>query len=695
MKKLRTVLDFVRLYIRKGWRVVPIPKSEKAPIKPGWQKLRIEKSEVEDHFPESSNVGILLGKPSNNLIDVDLDCDEAILLAPQFLPGTARIHGRKSRPSSHRWYYGDSSVNPQKFAFKGKCLLEIRSTGQQTIVPPSKHPSGEKLHWESKGKPRKVRAEELSESASRLAAAVLLVRRYPQTGSRNEFALALAGMLQRAGWEEIEIGEFVAEVARAADDEQWRGRKAAARSTRKRMESGGPATGRPRLAKLIGRTAVDQVCEWLGISDFSPLVTKPVSPVVDWPKPLSQAAYHGVVGEIVNAIEPQTEADPAAILVQLLVAFGNCVGTGSYCVADGGWQRANIFALVVGQTSKARKGTSWAHVRRVMEQVSPRWAKDRIINGLSSGEGLITAVQDPADKPKDKKSRSLKKEDGDIKDKRALVCESEFSRVLRTQRREGNILSAVMRHAWDGDTLQTLTKNAPLKATNTHISMIGHITQAELRRELSATDEANGYANRFLFVCAKRSKELPMGGKIDARLLFGLGQRLRAAMKSARAVQEVKFTPKAEKLWRKRYSELSAARPGMLGAITSRGDAHVLRMALIYALLDGGKEIRTQHLKAALAVWRYCVDSARYIFGESLGDKLADRILHALKQTSKGMTRTEIRERLGRNFDEYSTNQALELIEREQLAKREVEETGGRPAERWFATGGVRHKRPK
>jgi hypothetical protein len=186
-----------------------------------------------------------------------------------------------------------------------------------------------------------------------------------------------------------------------------------------------------------------------------------------------------------------------------------------------------------------------------------------------------------------------------------------------------------------------------------------------------------------------------MGGKIHGRLLFELGQRLRVAMNSARTVREVKFTPKAEKLWRKGYSNLSAPRPGMLGTITSRGEAQVLRLALIYALLDCKKEIWTQHLKAALAVWHYCMESARVIFGSSLGDGLADRILRALNSSSKGLSRAKIREYLGRNYDKYRTQLALDLIKREHLAKRKfVRKTGGRPAEIWFATA-LRHKRLK
>jgi hypothetical protein len=347
-------------------------------------------------------------------------------------------------------------MKSEKFSFKTESLVEIRSTGQQTIVPPSRHPDGDQLRSESKGRAAKVSKEDLRQAVRRLAAATLLVRNYPSKGSRNDFVLALAGMLQRANWEEIEIGEFIGTIARAAHDEEWASRKAAARSTRKRMENGGSATGRPRLSKLIRRNVVDQVCEWLGISDFSPLVTKPDSRAVDWPKPLSEAAYRGPVGEIVNTIEPETEADPAAILVQLLVAFGNSVGIGLYFFADGARQRTNIFCLVVGQTSKARKGTALKHVLSVMERVDPQWGADRIINGLSSGEGLITAVQDPVGKLKDKNGKRLKDEDKDLKDKRVrdkeALYQHPFAHLRICTPRE---LSSSSNSATPGETLRS------------------------------------------------------------------------------------------------------------------------------------------------------------------------------------------------------------------------------------------------
>jgi Protein of unknown function (DUF3987) len=80
--------------------------------------------------------------------------------------------------------------------------------------------------------------------------------------------------------------------------------------------------------------------------------------------------------------------------------------------------------------------------------------------------------------------------------------------------RHGNTLSQLIRKAWDGDKLSTLTKTSPLTATNPHISVIGHITEIELKARLTRTDAANGFANRFLFVLVKRSQKLPFGGNL-------------------------------------------------------------------------------------------------------------------------------------------------------------------------------------
>jgi hypothetical protein len=107
-------------------------------------------------------------------------------------------------------------------------------------------------------------------------------------------------------------------------------------------------------------------------------------------------------------------------------------------------------------------------------------------------------------------------------DKRLFCIESEFSSMLKMMGREGNSLSGVVRQARDNGNLSTLTRNNPLRATGAHVAIIGHTTNEELIRSLSATEQCNGFGNRFLWLMAKRSKELPHGAALPQETLAGL-----------------------------------------------------------------------------------------------------------------------------------------------------------------------------
>jgi hypothetical protein len=681
-----------RKYVRWGWRVVPIPAKTKGPHLKNWQLLRLKQSELPHYFSEGNNIGVLLGQPSGGLVDVDLDCREAAIAARTVLPYTGRIHGRKAKPASHYWYRANPIPDLEKFCdIDGTCLLELRSTGQQTIVPPSVHPCGERMRWCSKRRAARLDGKVLRDAVARTAAAALLGRHWPAQGTRDEVALALSGMLLRAGWKDAEVEAFVGAVTQAAHDEEWKARQKTADSTLKRLDKGTTATGRPRLAELLGEDVVARACEWLGIKRHTGSAGRCPTTACEWPEPLADAAYHGLAGDLVRAIEPQSEADPAALLIQTLVAFGNAIGISPYYEVEGAAHHANLFGILVGRTAKARKGTSWSHVQRIFERADRVWVQKCVVSGLSTGEGLIWAVRDPIEK-----QRRVRKggkggkpvtviEDQGVSDKRLMVYEPELSRPLRAQRREGNTLSPTLRQAYDSGRLRILTKNSPVKATDAHISLVGHITQDELRRELTATDEANGFANRFLFLCVRRSKLLPRGGRIASETLDLLASKIRRARKHARQIHEMTFSKKAEAMWDGEYKELTADVPGLLGAIIARAEAQVVRLSTVYALLDCSAVIKTQHLRAALEAWRYCRDSARYIFGDALGDPVADAIRKALKNARKGLSRTEIRNVFARNRSEEEISRALGLLVEQGLARSVHEDTAGRPVERWFA----------
>ena len=244
-----------------------------------------------------------------------------------------------------------------------------------------------------------------------------------------------------------------------------------------------------------------------------------------------------------------------------------------------------MFAVLVGDSAKSRKGTSWGRVRAIGKVSDTTWADDRVKGGLSSGEGLINEVRDER-KEWNKKEGREEVVDAGVKDKRLMVVEPEFASVLAVAERHGNTLSALMRRAWDGDKLTTITKNTPLCATGAHISTVGHITTDELRARLTRTDMANGFANRFMFALVKRSKLLPFGGDLDDCEIERLGERLREVVTFAAAVGRVTMTADAKAKWEAVYPTLSAPQPGLLGAVTARGEAQTVRLALIYALLD-------------------------------------------------------------------------------------------------------------
>lgn len=413
---------------------------------------------------------------------------------------------------------------------------------------------------------------------------------------------------------------------------------------------------------------------------------RPVLEPQKWPAPIAGEAFHGLAGDVVRMIEPHTEADSVALLMQFLAAFGNCIGRGAYYTVEGDHHHANEYAVMVGETSKARKGTSWGRIRALFDLLEDKWSRERVHSGLSSGEGLIWAVRDPimgrerTGKGTDAHYIEVETDPG-VSDKRLLIVESEFANVLRVLTREGNTLSRVMRDGWDRGDLATMTKNSPARATGAHLSIVGHVTAEELRRYLDRTEAANGFANRFLFLCVKRSKVLPFGGTLGDDELRPLAQRLAATIGAAKNTRSVCMSKETRAVWSRVYPALSEGQPGLLGAITGRAEAHVVRLALIYALLDRSQAIEPAHLNAALAIWEYAEASARYIFGASLGDPVADEIVHFLRGGPK--TRTELRDLFGRHRSGTQIGRALTLLKDLGRAQCEEIETGGRPAETW------------
>jgi Protein of unknown function (DUF3987) len=404
-----------------------------------------------------------------------------------------------------------------------------------------------------------------------------------------------------------------------------------------------------------------------------------------WPAAVGPAAHQGLPGDLVAAIEPTTEADPVAILIQFLVEFGSLIGNGPRIRVDGHDHHANLFAVIVGDTSRARKGTSWRRVREALAVCDPTWAADRLLGGLSSGEGLIWAVRDPIMGVGKRNGEPVIVDHG-VSDKRLLVVENEFGGALRVLGREGRTLSAVLRQAYDGDDLRFLTKNNPAASTAPHVALCGHVTREELAKHLSSVEAFNGLGNRILWVCARRSKGLPFGGEADDVIMSSLGAYLAGVADDARSVQSLTWAESGAARWDAAYDDLTTSQPGLLGAVTSRAEAHALRLAMIYALLDRRREIADDHVEAALAVWRYCADSAAFLFGRSETESKAAVALAALRRAPDGLRRADIHRNVFKQQESAETvSQILDSLVQSGRIGFETLTTGGRPAVRYFA----------
>jgi len=419
----------------------------------------------------------------------------------------------------------------------------------------------------------------------------------------------------------------------------------------------GGAAGAAEAHAMSGSTAVPKSLEELSRDDAG---------AVSWPA-LPKAAQHGVAGELSEIGSAGTEADPAGVLVTALSWSSALIGAKPVQYVGDADHYARLFCVLVGASSKARKGTTEGPVRRVMRQaeiLDPISDEGmRVISGgLSSAEGLINAVRD----------------DEGSGDQRLLCIESEFGRVLRNMQRQGNTLGDLIKQAWDGGELRTLTKDNPLTASNPHICIVGHITQDELSTLLTHGDIYGGLGNRFLWCCIRRNGKFPHPRRMSQDTVADLAGSFRKAFEHARTLEVVGWADESVKRqWAEVYDELSEGEHGVLGAMTGRSEAQVLRLAMVYALLDRKPNIESVHLDAALAFWDYCGQSAAYLFGhdDPVAEAAAKVLKHFKEFKDAELSRTELGTLLGRDT-ELKDRVIKRLLANNQIDSNEVRTAG-------------------
>lgn len=405
-----------------------------------------------------------------------------------------------------------------------------------------------------------------------------------------------------------------------------------------------------------------------------------------WPI-MPNAAMHGVVGEIARIATEHSEADPVAIMATALAYAAAEFGRSQYIRIGDSTHHSRHFAAIVGQSSRGRKGTSFSPVERIFQRAEeirlmsaeekqfPSGSSLHVTPGpLSSGEGLIFAIRDASGEGEDA--------DPGVADKRLLVVEEEFGSALRMFQRNGNSLSTTLRRMWDGATVSPLTKSNRIKATHPHVNIIGHITRPELQSLLAGTEIWNGFGNRFLWIMARRQKEIPFPRPMHSGDVETLALKIAVVILKAHAnPRELTMSNSACHLWESVYSDLTKDYPGILGAVTSRQEAHARRLALTYAQLDGADRIEVHHLQAALAFCRYAFESAVYLFRDEEVDPTAQKIIEALKAGPK--TQDDIRNIFQRNKKSSEIATVLEYLQERGRVTMTKQPTAGAPRKLW------------
>jgi hypothetical protein len=263
--------------IGRGFAPVPVPLRGKAPNIPGWQLLRITAETVDRYFNvEDLNVGAIWGPASGDRVDVDLDCKEAVALAPSFLPQTNSIYGRPGKRRSH-YLFACSDADPKatiKLLDERKAVIvELRlgggGKGAQSLMPGSlHHASGERYEWDVDDAAGGAPCAVLKAAITKIAVATILIRHWPALGGRHDAAITVGGFLARAGWGADDIEHFVTMLCRVhGESEDPAAHGKTARDSWERHAAGDQVYGFPQMKETFGDAAAKQIAKLVKYRD--------------------------------------------------------------------------------------------------------------------------------------------------------------------------------------------------------------------------------------------------------------------------------------------------------------------------------------------------------------------------------------------------------------------------------------------
>jgi DNA polymerase I-like protein with 3'-5' exonuclease and polymerase domains len=732
-------------YLSRGVLPIPVGFRTKKPTEKAWERLRPVEADLDTLFPAGTrlNIGLLLGEPSRGLVDVDLDCPQALAAAPLLLPPTHWVSGRKTSPRSHHWYR--VSTPPAKAETKWldldrSLLLELRSTGAHTVAPPSRHQdTGEAIEWDAFGEPAEVSIADLMRACQSLAAAALLSSRWPAAGSRQDAALALAGGLLRGGLAQEQAERLVSATALAAGDEEHGKRAAAVGSTARTLAEGGQVTGWPRLAELLGPSGgavVHRVREWLGLAVLhsapkpgpSFRIPEPYLPfpTETLPEPLASFVAQGAAA---------LGCDPAYIALPALTVVASLIGNTRAIRLKRDWvEPCVIWSGIVGDSgtlkSPGMKKASGC-LFRLQKQLIHQFKQDLQVfqrakadHDRRTREGRKHAVggtlEDLGPPPEEPLLRRIVCSDTTI-EKLADILQDNPRGTLLWRDELGGWINSFQRYkgkaggsdlpGWlemfRGETLiidRKTTDRRTLFVPRAAVSVAGGIQPGTLARALTPEYLEAGLGARLLLAwplkIPKRWSETEIHPDVEAAYGRLFQQLLALDFERDAEGEQMPFvvwlTPNAKAAWIRFYNqwaEEQAAAEGELAAALSKLEAYAARLALVHHVVsqvsaggDGKRPIEAVSIDQAVILVRWFAYEARRIYAslaESAQERLARKLLEFVRSQGGRVTPRRLqRSNPGRYKTADTAEEALETLVQAGLAEwRDVGPTapGGRP----------------
>jgi DNA polymerase I-like protein with 3'-5' exonuclease and polymerase domains len=705
-----TAREAAAYYRDRGWTPIPVPHGLKKPVLPEWGKVRADTADLDALFPPGQrlNLGLLLGRPSAGLVDVDCDCPEAVAAAPILLPPTALLSGRTSVPKSHYWFRVGDPPDKAYEAFDdvvevpgddhGCRLLELRSTGGQTIVAPSKHPDeGEYYCWNSFGEPAFLGLPELTVAVRSLAAASLIARHWKR-GNRNDAAKALAGGLLRAGWATERVETFLQAVAVAAGDEQLMARLRTVSQTEAKLEKDKKTTGWPSLMKELGQygeAVVGRVCEWLGCRK-QPGAKKQVR-VLEPYRPFPVEALPDPVREFVRQGALALGCDPAYLALPALAVAASVVGNTRSLRLKGGWDEPCIvWSAIVGDSGTLKSPAylkAVGHLFRLQrqrlqefKQLRKKYQEEMREYKKKKQEAEEKGNKHPGDAPEEPVLQRVVCSDTTVEKLAEILTDNPRGLLVARDELAGWLGSFTRYKAQRGATdlpnwlemfragtviVDRKTGQRPtLFIHRAAVSVTGGIQPGVLARALTPEFLDAGLAARILMAMPpklpKRWSEVEVDQVVEAAYHDALDKLLDLDFHDhdgEKAPHLLRLSPEGKAAWvgfYDRWAAEQASVEGELAAAFSKLEAYAARFALLHHVIgragrgeDDLVPVGAESVKAGVALCRWFAAEARRIYAtltESNEERDARRLVEFIRARGGSITAKRLQQSNSRKY---------------------------------------------